>query len=333
LNLVQNIPVTDKPPEAPKKPEAPPAPVAASKPVEPLLALSPTPSATDAVRIPPGEARGRFVISPQPNPGGSDTDPGIGNRSTSATNAGGTAASGTGTGTGGGDGKDKGSAAGGTAAGSANGTGAGTGTGTGTGAGKGAFPGITILGAGTLENKGTANTNMISIGGMGGPPKPPSSYGLTVVSNEAGGGGLPQFGVFSNDQIYTVYLDMRRIPTDPPHTWTFEYAAVAKTPSPTTGITTLNSGQQGLVLPYPIVKERPALTAEVLQKYKGRQVIVFGIINAEGKMEQISVKDSPDPGINEPISHTLGKWTFRPGQLGGERVAMKVLLGFSLALP
>ena len=35
----------------------------------------------------------------------------------------------------------------------------------------------------------------------------------------------------------------------------------------------------------------------------------------------------------EPVLNALAKWIFRPGELNGERVAVKVLLGIPLSLP
>jgi hypothetical protein len=62
-------------------------------------------------------------------------------------------------------------------------------------------------------------------------------------------------------------------------------------------------------------------------------VIVYGIINLQGKMEQISIKQSPDTGFTEPVISSLSKWVFRPARLNGEPVPMKVLLGIPLAAP
>jgi len=62
-------------------------------------------------------------------------------------------------------------------------------------------------------------------------------------------------------------------------------------------------------------------------------VIVYAIINIEGKMEQMVVKDSPDARLNEPVLNALGKWVFRPAQRDGETVPAKVLLGIPVWAP
>jgi hypothetical protein len=62
-------------------------------------------------------------------------------------------------------------------------------------------------------------------------------------------------------------------------------------------------------------------------------VIVYGIINTEGKLEQMAVKDSPDARLNEPVINALGKWVFRPAQRDGESVPAKALFGIPVWAP
>ena len=52
--------------------------------------------------------------------------------------------------------------------------------------------------------------------------RPQTSYSITITSS--GGGGLPDFGVFQDEKIYTVYLDMRANDTDCTPSWTLQYA-------------------------------------------------------------------------------------------------------------
>ena len=74
------------------------------------------------------------------------------------------------------------------------------------------------------------------------------------------------------------------------------------------------------------------MPAEVVRKFLRRLVIIYGVLNTDGKMEQMSVKQSPDAQLNEPVINALSKWMFRPAQFNGENVSVKVLLGFPLAL-
>jgi len=342
-----------RPVNLPKTPEA----------VEPLLALSPTPAPPDeAVKIPAGEARGRFAIGPDSNLTGTDTAAGakdttssstvgIADRRASATgNAGPANAAGSSNPGGGnpGAGDVKDNTASGTGKGAATATGAGGVTGTGAadgsapgrgaGSGRNAFPGITIVGG---NNNGATTGRGAGPVTPDKPPAPPrTSYGVSIVTSGSTGGGLPSMGVFTNEQVYTAYLDMKWANGAAAPSWTFEYAVIPKTAAPAGPNTPARNnemklptqGQQGLVLPFPMVKEQPVLSAEVVRKYLRRVVIVYAVLNADGKMEQMVVKQSPDAQLNEPVINALSKWTFRPAQFNGENVSVKVLLGFPLAL-
>jgi len=83
--------------------------------------------------------------------------------------------------------------------------------------------------------------------------------------------------------------------------------------------------------PFPPYKEMPKLSDELSQRYDSREVVVYAIINSEGRFEQLAVKESPRLELNAPILHALRRWTFRPAQLAGKPVALKVLLGITLA--
>ena len=181
---------------------------------------------------------------------------------------------------------------------------------------------------------GTANSTLNTISLNGNPRSPQTSYGITILSTETSGGGLPQFGVFSNEQIYTVYLDMKRTATDPAPSWTFEYAVLKGAVDPANPNKTPSSRrpQEGLVLPFPISKERPAFPEELVRKYARRRLIVYAVISVDGKMEQVTVKESPDTLLNESVLRALSNWSFRPAQLDGERVPVKVLMGIPVFL-
>jgi Gram-negative bacterial TonB protein C-terminal len=367
-----------KPVEAPKlvelsRPAGPARPVEPSKPVElpkapepvePLLALSPTPAPPDeAVKIPAGEARGRFAIGPDSNLAGLDaaagskdaTSPptaGIANPRAAATGTaspGNASASSDSGGKPGADNtKDKdgnggvgsvnpksNSAGGGTGAAAGDGSAPGRGVGT----GRNAFPGVTIVGGNNDGSTGRGSAPGNSPSGNPGPPRTP--YGVSIVTSGSTGGGLPSLGVFTNEQIYTAYLDMKWPNGAAAPSWTFEYAviqkpaaapAAPKAPPRNNEVRLPTRSQQGLVLPFPMTKEQPVLPAEIVRKYLRRLVIVYAVLTADGKMEQIVVKESPDALLNEPVLNALSKWSFRPAQVNGEPVSVKVLLGFPLAL-
>jgi TonB family protein len=153
-----------------------------------------------------------------------------------------------------------------------------------------------------------------------------------VISTEDSGGGLPSFGVFSNQPIYTVYLDMRQTENDSCPSWTLEFAVISE-PDKSANAADQSRSLQGLVLPFPALKERPVLPAELVRQHLGKMVIVYGVVNTGGEIEQLSVKESPDALLDQPVLDALSRWKFRAAQLNGDPVSVKLLLGIPLWLP
>lgn len=327
-----------------------------------LLVLSAEPKWPEKpVEIPKAEARGRFAVSPEPNTAGSAEGSlsVSANPSADAASAGGTGASGSGV---------AGEASGaGSGEGSGSGAGAGTGqgpfvgisivggiggsepSGPGSGADPGPIGGITVMGgigaSGAAPEPGPPPLPGITVvGGIGETestanavplirnPRPiPTNYGVSVLSTEDSGGGLPYFGVFSNEQIHTVYLDMRETEADAESVWTFEFAEPRDTSAPIEASGFIEI-QPAFSKPLPIVKEKPVLPPEVVRRHLGELVVMYAVISTEGKMEQLSIQQSPDPLLDQPVLEALGKWVFQPGAMNGRPVAVKVLLGIPLQL-
>jgi hypothetical protein len=306
----------DGPPLSPMTPLGPPVPPkpveAAARPNDPtqnLLTLSPTPARRDQQAVvPPGEARGQFAISPTPNL----SFPGIEPGTTGARGGAGTSGSTT--------------VAGVLPPSNANTT---TNRGTATppppsSTSAGSFAGISIL---SPENPGTSRLG-ITVPPIGPGPEPlQTSYGIMLLASGRSGGGLPDVGVFSTDVVHTVYLDMRKTIVENPISWTVEFGLPQKAATPTDERVTTVGSQQEILLPFPITKERPVLPADLARKYPDKVILAYAVINADGKMEQLSIKQSPDPLLNEIVLASLRKWTFRPARRGGEIVPAKILLG------
>jgi len=330
---------------------------------EPLLSLSPMPlpNAPDA-KVPNGEALGKFAIAPggtlNPNSitpgkasGSPSTTPGTGQENAKAPNAAGsevasnsgsangkgtsgpggpghaTVATGSGTsgvgpgsgntgGSGaGGMGNGKGRGAAGEGAGSAGRQGAGSGAGGGSGSGTGSFPGITIQG-GENDQASAKSKPPFTIA-------PQTSYGMTIVSTASSGGGLEDFGVFQNERIFTVYLPVKPSPELADPTWTMQYAVVKD------GSISDPSSQQ-VVPPSIATSEWPQLPPALEKRYAHHQIVIYAIVEKDGKVSQVSVKRTPDPRVSDPIAAVLKRWLFHPAQVNNQPVPVKILLGIPL---
>jgi hypothetical protein len=290
-----------------------------------VVALTPIPTDSEqAPKIPAGEARGRFAISPRPNLAGSEAAApsmpgspskpvviGIETGSASApTTAMDPAA---------GDPPASVTVSFGPGPAAQKTPGAGMAV-TASGSGSGSFAGITVRG-GVGDTSGATNAAL----------RPPlqTSYGVSVISTESSGGGLPSFGLFSSHDIYTVYVDMRETEDDSDPAWTLE-VAVAQEPGVPGSAAKNIAAARGLVLPFPAAKKRPAFPTEIVRHHLRQMIIVYGVITAEGKMEQMSVKQSPEPALNASMLAALSQWVFRPASRNGTPFAVQILLGIPL---
>ena len=72
------------------------------------------------------------------------------------------------------------------------------------------------------------------------------------------------------------------------------------------------------------------MNAELSRRYIRRLVIVYATMGTDGKLQKLSVRESPDVRFNRPILAALNHWSFRPAQLNGQAVALKVLIGIPI---
>jgi hypothetical protein len=214
--------------------------------------------------------------------------------------------------------------------GSGAGTGAATGTTLGSGKGggsaseKGGFPGITIRGG--RYGNGTSDTGRPRI-----TARRQTSYRMTITSTASSGGGLPDVGVFHNEKVYTVYLDMRINDEDAAPSWILQYAVRQPTADDPTGDGTSSRIVGTLTPPYAMLKEVPELTPELAARCAGKLIIASATMNVMGKLEQISVKQTPDSQVAARLVEALNHWSFQPAQINDNPVALKILFGIRLS--
>src|SRR5213080_2040836 len=79
--------------------------------------------------------------------------------------------------------------------------------------------------------------------------------------------------------------------------------------------------------PFPPYKEMPKLSNELSQRYDSREIVVYAIINSEGRFEQLAVKENSRVELNAPILQAL-----RNGPSAPRKSAANLwLLGITLA--
>ena len=205
--------------------------------------------------------------------------------------------------------------------GSGSATARGSGAGAGSAPGGGSFPGIAIQGG----RYGSGNTGSMLSKAL---PRRQTSYNMNIVSTASSGGGLPDLGVFHNEKVYTVYLDMRANDDDPTPRWTLQYAVLQPADDP--------GGSAGQIQgtptpPYAMLKEVPEFTPEQIRKSGNQLILASAVIDASGKLGQVSVMKNSENQLVGPLVEALKHWIFQPAQIDGQPVALKILLGIRLA--
>jgi hypothetical protein len=117
---------------------------------------------------------------------------------------------------------------------------------------------------------------------------------------------------------------MKRSPEEADPTWTLQYGLLNDD-------SISASRDQQVLAPAAVMREWPEIPADLQKKYSQRQVVIYAVLDKDGKVSQIAVKKTPDPRVSTPIAQALAKWVFRPAQLNGEPIAVKVLIGIPLS--
>src|SRR6266852_3698889 len=153
----------------------------------------------------------------------------------------------------------------------------------------------------------------------------------TGAGSAPGGGGLPDLGVFQNEKVYTVYLDMRANDEDPTPSWTLQYSVLQ--PATRDSGASARRIQGTPTPPYAMLKEVPEFAPEQVRKCRHQLLVASAIMDVSGKLEQVSVRQSPESQLVGPLVEALKHWIFEPAQIDGRPVPLKILLGIRLAAP
>jgi hypothetical protein len=187
--------------------------------------------------------------------------------------------------------------------------------GLGTGSGESPFPSIMIQGGSGGRGGRVAREP------AGRASQPQTTYGITIVANGSGGGGFKDFGIFRDEASYTVYLDM-----EDASSWALQYALDSHH-EPKISVPSY-SGL--LVAPYATSKSLPHFPPDSARRSVAGAIVVFGVISTHGEFEELRIMHSPEPRLDQPLLASLRKWRFRPAEISGMQVAVKVLLGVPL---
>jgi hypothetical protein len=207
----------------------------------------------------------------------------------------------------------------------------GGGQGKGNGASKNHGSGRTGLGTGGTGNEIAGNggpaspfAGMTISGGDSHPairaatePLHRQEYGITIISTGNSGGGLKDYGVFRNEAVYTIYVDMSDAGN-----WTLQYSVL-----PDPGDSAYANVGQVISPPYPEEKHVPQFSPELAIRYDGTLLVIQGVIAKDGSVQNLRSIQTPDPMLMAALSESLKASKFHPAEAGNKAVAIKFLLG------
>lgn len=83
-------------------------------------------------------------------------------------------------------------------------------------------------------------------------------------------------------------------------------------------------GDDGVTAPKVIHKPEPSYTPEAREaKIEGR-VLLSGVLDIDGKLHEVEVKESLDAGLDQKAVEAIGTWRFEPARKAGEPVPVAV---------
>jgi protein TonB len=94
------------------------------------------------------------------------------------------------------------------------------------------------------------------------------------------------------------------------------------------------AGLGGVASPQLLVEVKPKYTPDAMQRKIQGEVVLEGLIGADGRVQQVRVVQSLDPrfGLDENAKIAAMQWRFRPCQKDGKPVACIALFGLRFSL-
>ncbi len=180
------------------------------------------------------------------------------------------------------------------------------------------FPGITIQGGEWKADSHPAEPTVAA------PPREEShrsSYALTIASSGNSGGGLRDFGLFGSESVFTDYFDVSAPGAPPAPPWVLQYALATPCCGP----------QDSIVPPLPLNEVLPSWPQDLVASHSGETIVVYAVIDADGKLRDTRLIESPSSDLNNGLLAALAAWTFQPAEKNGKPWVVQALLGIPVA--
>lgn len=124
--------------------------------------------------------------------------------------------------------------------------------------------------------------------------------------------------IFAAKRVYTLAVNMANL-NSASGSWILNFAELG---SSRPGTAALPSDLSG---PSPIRKVDPKYPPDLIEQNVQGEVVLYGIIRADGSVDSIQVVRSVDPQLDSNAKNAFAQWKFRPAVRGGTPVDLEVI--------
>ena len=124
--------------------------------------------------------------------------------------------------------------------------------------------------------------------------------------------------VFASKRVYTLAVNMANI-NSASGSWILHFAELGAGPGATPAI------PADLSMPVPMRKVDPKYPPDLIEQNVQGEVILYGIIRADGSVDSIQVVRSVDPQLDTNAKSAFAQWKFHPASKAGAPVDLEVI--------
>jgi protein TonB len=124
--------------------------------------------------------------------------------------------------------------------------------------------------------------------------------------------------IFTSKRVYTLAVNMANI-NSASGSWILHFAELGGGPGPAL------SASSELAMPVPIRKVDPKYPPELIAQNVQGEVVLYGVVRADGSVDSIQVARSLDPQLDANAKSAFAQWKFQPGSKSGTAVDLEVI--------
>jgi TonB family protein len=124
--------------------------------------------------------------------------------------------------------------------------------------------------------------------------------------------------VFATKRVYTLAVNMANI-NSASGSWILHFAEVGSGPGAAL------SASAELAMPVPMRKVDPKYPPDLIEQNVQGEVVLYGIVRADGSVDSIQVARSLDPQLDANSKSAFAQWKFQPASKSGTPVDLEVI--------